>query len=33
MLPNFAEETASDKELELRKQIDDQLAQEDMIKE
>jgi hypothetical protein len=33
MLPNFAEETASDKELELRKQIDDQLAQEDIIKE
>ena len=33
MLPNFAEETASDKELELRKQIDDQHAQEDIIKE
>ena len=30
MLPNFAEETASDKELELRKQIDDQLAQEEI---
>ena len=31
MLPNFAEETASDKELELRKQIDNQLGQEEII--